>query len=310
MVTGLLLERGANIVATVDRDPALAGSLLSDLVSAAPPCTIAASVDDLQVEADAAIVTTRSSLAECADDFRALLERGLAVVSSCEELIYPWQRQAALAQTLDDCARAHGGRLLGTGVNPGYLMDAFALATTAVCTQVRGVYIERIQDATTRRVPFQRKIGATMEPAALEAAVSAGTMGHVGLLESVQFLAAGLGVDIDRTEQDTSAVIAERATPSGVGDIAAGSARGIRQTARAYAGDDLVIELVFHAAVAEGRNIDRIKLDSDPPVGVTWQNGVHGDVATTAILVNAVDSLLAAAPGLHTMMTIPPARVR
>lgn len=305
-VTELLVSRGIDIAAAVDSAPALAGLGLDELVAGAPAVVIAAELPALSEGVDAAIVTTSSHLSACAADFRALLARGIAVVSSCEELVYPWRRHPALARELEQLARQHNGRLLGTGVNPGYLMDAFVLAGSAVCERVRAVHIERIQDALPRREPFQRKIGATMDPTELERAVRAGTMGHVGLLESLHFVADALRLPVDRWDEQVEAVVAERPLSCAVGAIAPGRARGVRQVARGYAGDGRsLVELVFHAAIGEPESVDRVRLDADPPVELAWTGGVHGDIATAALLVNAVGSLLGAPAGLHTMATIP-----
>ena len=82
------------------------------------------------------------------------------VVSSCEELSYPYEKSPVLAARLDRLARENGVAVLGTGVNPGFLMDAWPLFMTGVCAEVKEIKASRVQDASVRRVPFQEKIGA------------------------------------------------------------------------------------------------------------------------------------------------------
>lgn len=169
-------------------DPALAGEPLLGVLSRDPSErfeTLGARIPDIRVanefdgdsfqgRAEAALVATVSDLPRASKTFRQLLGAGLCVVSTCEELLFPVLRHPELTHELDELARAHGGQLLGTGVNPGFVMDALAIALSGACRDVRGVAIERVQDARTRRIPFQKKIGATLSPSAFEAGVSEG----------------------------------------------------------------------------------------------------------------------------------------
>jgi len=321
----------AQVVAAVDTDPAISGKKLSQIVPECGfDCTIESSIDRATTLAlrqggaasaiDAALLTTSSDLAKCAPSLRQLLSRGISVVSTCEELLYPWLRHKALAEELDALAKKHHARLLGTGVNPGFLMDALPVAATAVCRSVRSVKCSRIQDATTRRIPFQQKIGAGLDDAAFAAKVKSGALRHVGLGESIHFIAHCLGMTIARWDETIEPVKADRDLTAGIGRIPKGHAAGVRQLARAWSSsspkpetrnpkpDSPIIELEFQAAIAQPDPHDRILIDAEPPIDLTLRGGVHGDIATCAITLNAVPSLLAAPPGLHTMATIPAVR--
>jgi 4-hydroxy-tetrahydrodipicolinate reductase len=210
-----------------------------------------------------------------------------------------------LAQELDERAIRSGGRVLGTGVNPGFLMDAFVVAASTVCGAVRKVRVTRVQDAGVRRIPFQRKVGAGLDDAAFEARAADGSLRHVGLGESLHCVSHHLGLGVDRWEETLEPVRAERDLMSALGPIPAGRASGVRQVARGWRGGDLVIELVFQAAVGQADPHDRVELDGDPPVDVVWRGGVHGDQATSAIVLNSVRALRSMQPGLHTMSSIP-----
>src|SRR5262245_655200 len=184
IVADLVERRLGEVVAAVDPAPDLAGRRLAEIVPAAKGRTsVSASLDEIRdwSSIDAAIVTTSSDLARCATTFRELLGRGNTVVSTCEELVYPWFRHDALARELDVLARENRGRLLGTGVNPGFLMDAFPVAATAISKSVESLEVRRFQDASIRRIPFQKKIGVGLDDAGFAAAVAAGTLRHVGL---------------------------------------------------------------------------------------------------------------------------------
>jgi 4-hydroxy-tetrahydrodipicolinate reductase len=313
-VLGDLLARGEpRLAAVVDVDPRLTGKLLTELDARAPGgLRVQPALDSIADwrGVDQALVMTSSELARCADSFRGLLRRGLAVVSSCEELAWPWLRHAALAQELDRTAREHGARLLGTGINPGFLMDALPLVLSGACLSLRSLRIERVQDARVRRLPFQKKIGAGLSPADFAREVAAGRLRHVGLGESVHFLAHYLGLELEHWEESLEAVLAAERLDCALGPILPGQAAGVRQVASARAGGRTVIELVFQATIGEPEPHDRIELDGDPPLDVRIAGGVHGDVATSALLLNALAALRDAPPGLHSMASIRPPHAR
>ena len=310
-----LHERGlGTVVAAVDVDPALTGLRLSTLAKGASPTVrVLANLAGFKgwKAIDAAIVTTSSDMRLCAPTFRSLLSRSVAVVTTCEETTWPWLRHAALARELDTLARKRGGRLLGTGVNPGAMMDTVPVFATAVCKSVRSIEIHRIQDATTRRIPFQKKIGATLSRAALAQGIKDGWLRHVGLGESLHFVAHHMGWTIDSWSETIEPVIAERAMTCGLGPIARGHARGVRQVAIGHCkgqprGTPL-IKMVFQATI--GRKgvepQDRVIVRGEPDLDVVFRGGVHGDIATSAMTLNSIAPLLAAPPGLHTMASIP-----
>lgn len=308
-IIGELTERRlARVVAAVDSSPELAGKPVSRFVPQFEEnLTIIKSLDEISdwSRFDAAMVTTSSDLVACADTFRVLLQQGKAVVSTCEELVYPWLRHVGLAEELDTLAKRHGGRLLGTGVNPGFLMDHLPSVLTAVCKNVRGIKCSRIQDASSRRVPFQKKIGAGISEAEFAKRVKDGTLRHVGLGESLHFIAHYVGLKLERWEEDIAPVMASRDLNCAIGPIAKGTPSGVRQTARGYFDEHTVIELEFQAAIGQADPHDRVVVDADPPIDCVIHGGVHGDLATSAIACNAIGRLLAAPPGLHTMATIP-----
>lgn len=301
-------RESGHLVCAVDKDPKIAGQPLNTLVPHADPkLRVLASLDDITDwdTIDAVIVSTASDLRACADTFRALLKKGKPIVSTCEELIYPWLRHVALAEEFDELAKRHGGRLLGTGVNPGFVMDALPAFATSVCKHVKGVSCYRIQDASIRRIPFQKKIGAGLDDAGFAAKVREGTLRHVGLGESLHFISHYLNLPIERWDEDLAPVKAERDLTCGLGPIPRGRVAGVRQVARGYFDERVVIHLEFQAAIGQMDPYDRVLIDGEPPLDLRIPGGVHGDVATSAIVLNSIPRIMEAAPGLHTMGTIP-----
>lgn len=297
----------AHLVAAVDVSPQIAGQSLAKLIPGCnPELKVLRSLDDIENwdQIDCAVVTTSSDLPSCADTFRTLLRKGKPVVSTCEELIYPWLHHVGLAEELDDLAKRHNAKLLGTGVNPGFLMDALPAFMSSVCKHVRGVRCERIQDASARRIPFQQKIGVGLDDAGFAAKVKDGSLRHVGLGESLHFIAHYVGLPVERWDEDISPVKAERDLTSGLGPVPRGRICGVRQVARGYFDERVIVHLEFQAAIGQQQPYDRVVIEGEPTIDTVIPGGVHGDIATSAIAINAIPKIMTAPPGLHTMATV------
>jgi 4-hydroxy-tetrahydrodipicolinate reductase len=309
MMVRSALARGCfRIVGAVDTDPAKIGKDLGEFCGLARVgVTISGSLDEAirGKSPQAAVVATVSSLAAFEPQVAQLAKAKLPVVSTCEELSYPWRTQPELAGRIDRICRDNGIACVGTGVNPGYLMDFLPAVLTGLCQKVTGVRVWRIQDASIRRIPFQQKIGAGLTLEQFEAKRVAGTLRHVGLPESVDFVAARLGWKLDRTTQSLEPVVAERDIATGYKPISKGMARGVQQVGRGYVGNDEVITLMFRAAVGEPESYEEVRIEGDPAISSRIAGGVNGDIATCAVTLNAVRSILEVGPGLKTMADLP-----
>ncbi len=311
IITEIVERNIGRIVAAVDPAPNLVGEPLSRICPAVKDSvTVAGTIDAVRDwnAVDCVVVSTSSDLRLCEPTFRAALEHGKPVVSTCEELIYPWLRHQTLADRLHQLALKTGGRLLGTGVNPGFIMDALPVLASGVCRSVRSVHVERIQDASSRRVPFQKKIGAGLDREHFDKRVADGSLRHVGLGESLHFLSKYLHLTIESWDENIEPVFADRELSCALGPIHKGMIAGVRQVAKGYADERCVVCLEFQAAIGQPDPRDRVVLEAEPPIDLTIRNGVHGDVATSAIVVNSIPRLIEAPPGLHTMATIPSIR--
>lgn len=309
--TGHLLEKeNLRIVGAVDVDPAKLGKGLHELTDAPESLGVQISSDAQKVlaetGADVAVVTTTSSLESVRPLITQIVSAGVNVVSTCEELSFPWKTSPKIAAQIDDAARNNGVSVLGTGVNPGFLMDFLPLAMTGLCRNVKKVNMSRIQNAQFRRIPFQKKIGAGLTPDQFRAKVDEGTLRHVGLTESMHMIASRLGWELTRTEDVVDPVIATSPLKTKDIQIETGQALGVHQVGRGFVGDEEVITLVFHAVVGEPDPRDHVHIEGTPPIDLTIRGGVNGDIATCAITVNAIPVVVRAQPGLRTMADIQP----
>jgi hypothetical protein len=304
------VERGCfNIVGAVDPDPEKAGKDLGRLCGIEP---LGITIQDNLADAiegqsvDVALVTTVSSLVALESQVAELANARLNIVSTCEELFYPWKTNPEIAGRIDEICRKNGIACVGTGVNPGYLMDLLPTVLSGLCQSVRKVEVWRVQDASVRRIPFQQKIGAGLTLDVFEAKRKAGTLRHVGLPESVDFIAERLGFKLDKKTESLEPVVAESQIDTGYKPIAKGMACGVQQVGRGFVGDREVITLNFRAAVGEPESYDQVHIEGEPEIKSRITGGVNGDIATCAITLNAVRSILQVGPGLKTMAQIPP----
>jgi len=306
MITGIISEKDhLSLVGAVDIDPDKKGKDAGDLAGC-PSLGVEVTDDAGNIEGDIAVVTTTSDREKITAQILDIVSSGLNVVTTCEELSYPWKTDSDRAEQIDKEAWKNEVSVLSTGVNPGFLMDFLPLVLTGVCRDVRRITVERIQDAGQRRIPFQKKIGAGLSPDEFNECAEKGAIRHVGLTESMHMIGAALGWDIERTEDTVEPVIAEKEIRAGSVTVAEGYARGVLQTGRAWMHGKKVITLVFKAAVGEPDPRDRIHIEGTPVIDSVIQGGVNGDIATCAITVNAIPVVVRAQPGLRTMADIQP----
>lgn len=258
-----------------------------------------------RTKADVAILSTTSSAKNIKPQVLALVAKGMNVVTTCEELSFPAPRNATAIREIDKAAKKKKVSVLGTGVNPGYAMDALALMLTAPCARVERVSVTRVVDAATRRLPLQRKVGAGLNLSQFRRAITEGTVRHVGLTESAHMIAAGLGWKLDRVEETIEPAIAPRDLDTEYLRIPAGAAAGVKQHARGYMNGQAAISLDLQMYVGAESPRDHVLIDGAPQIDMTIAGGVAGDLATAAIVVNSIPKLLAARPGVVTMRDIP-----
>ncbi len=252
-----------------------------------------------------AFLCTSSLLRELKPQLMRLLACRIHVISTCEELAYPVPGRAAELREIDRLARSRKVAVLSTGVNPGFAMDALALALTGPCVKVRRVSVTRVVDAASRNLALQRRVGAGLSLGQFRRAVSDGYVRHVGLVESAYMIAGALGWKLDRVDETLEPAIAPRDLETEYLRIPAGAAAGIRQSVRAYSNGSLAVSLDLQVYVGAEMPRDHLLVDGEPPVDATIAGGINGDLATAALLVNSVPRVLAAPPGLLTVKDLP-----
>lgn len=308
-IADYLLER-ENVVleAAIDNDPAKVGCDAGSLMGRDVPLGVTVSENAREVlatsTADVVVLSTLSSFSELEDQLRLCLSYGKNVVSSCEEMAYPWQQSSDLAARLDREAKDAGVTLLSTGVNPGFAMDALPIFLTSVSRRVDSIHIVRHQNAALRRLPFQRKIGAGLPLDAFREKAAAGTIRHVGFTESIQMIAGMLGWKLEEISEIVEPAVAGADVESRYIRVAKGDAAGVLQTATGYMNGKPVIHIELQAYLGHPLPKDSIQIEGEPQLYSEVKGGFHGDISTCAIVANAVPVVRRAEPGLKTMTDV------
>lgn len=261
-------------------------------------------VADLDTDVDVALHTTNSYFDQFKGQVLELLDAGIDIVSTAEELSFPWLDNADAAAEIDAAARRAGKTVLGTGVNPGFLMDSLPLFITSIAQRVDHIDVTRVINASTRRGPFQAKIGSGLTAEQFNAKMAEGRMGHVGVPESTAMIFDTLGKNLVKFENNVVPVIAEKPVKTPFFDVQAGQVRGLHQTSTASTEEGEFVSLTFRAALDEEPDGDTITIQGLPELTVKL-DGTNGDLATVAMAVNAIKNTKNAAPGVVTMRDLP-----
>ena len=300
-----LTRKDIVITHVIDIEPSLTGKDMGQHSGLEASGVLISDKNSTIADVNVAILATVSDLPRIGPQLLSLIELGLPIVSTCEELFYPWGNSKEWSDTIDSAAKDKGVAVLGTGVNPGFLMDTLPMLLSGVCHHVDRVEVRRYQDAQFRRIPFQKKIGAGLSYDEFEKRKNEGSLRHVGLTESMHFIATQLGWKLERTEDKIEPVVADRLIETESLQIRSGQVAGVRQTGKGFVDGHERIRLSFQAAVGEPESYDEVEIFGLPHIRSRIIGGVHGDVATCSIILNACKSVIIAMPGLRTMADVP-----
>jgi hypothetical protein len=295
-VTKAVLARPElKLAGVVDLAEALHGKPLGQVVEGAPrSLKIAGDLDKFlkKNKVDAVALTTSSRFDGVAGDLATCVKHRVHVASTCEEMAAHGPT-ASMWKKLDGKAEKAKVTLLGTGVNPGFVMDRLVLQLAGACVSVSRVAVERVVDAAKRRGPLRKKVGEGITVEEFRAGVKEKRLGHVGLRESAMLIAKGFGWKLDSYEE----AIDPATGPDGL-------VTGVMQRGRGIVGGEEKITLTLHMYVGAPDPHDRILIYGDPPLDVTISGGTQGDRGTVGTVVNALGRLKSAPRGLVTVADV------
>jgi 2,4-diaminopentanoate dehydrogenase len=302
-------RRGFKIVGAVDIDPAKAGRDLGEVAGLGRALRVKVSDDARKTikstKPDVVVLCTLSSLKKVLPQMEQILKLKVPIVSTTEELAYPTGANMKYAREIHAMAKKAKVAVLGTGVNPGFTMDALPITLTGVCERVDSIRVDRIQDARVRRLPFQQKIGAGLTREQFQKKVDDASVRHVGLAESVTMIADAMGWKLDRVTDEIHPKVATSTVSSEFLAVDEGYVCGLVQDGVGYRNGKPIITLHMEAYLGAPESYDQVEIVGSPNIKSKIAGGVHGDVATASITVNSIPKILQVAPGLHTMRDMP-----
>jgi 4-hydroxy-tetrahydrodipicolinate reductase len=302
-------RKGFQLVGGIDIDPAKAGRDVGDVIGLGRSLRVKVSPEPAKAlkaaRAHVAVLCTGSTLASIMPQVEQILKARVAIVSTSEEMAYPTRRNLRLWNRIDRLAKRAKVAVLGTGINPGFVMDLLPLLLTTPCERVDAIVVNRVIDARARRLPFQQKIGAGLTPAQFKAQVEDGTVRHVGFAQSIQMLADAMGWRLDRVTEEVKPRLANETVASEFLAVDPGYVSGIIQDGMGFRNGTAKIRLHLEAYLGAQESHDSILIEGSPRLSLTIPGGIHGDTGTAAVIVNCIPRVLAARPGLRTMRDLP-----
>jgi 4-hydroxy-tetrahydrodipicolinate reductase len=308
---GMLDKKGMKIVGAVDIAEDLVGKDLGDVFKLDKPLGVKVTNDAKRLltktKPDIAVIATKSSIKAIHPVLTLCAKMRVDVISTCEELSYPYYRYPDVSKQIDRLAKKNGVTVLGTGINPGYLMDALPITLTGACLKVEKITVTRMMDSSKRRVPFQKKIGTGLTPEKFRNMIDEKIItGHVGLAESIAMIAGALGWKLERIEEfPPEPFIATGEIVTSYTTVKPGCATGLKSVAHGIKDGKPAIVLEFFAHADVKDEYDAVSIEGVPNINQKIIGGIHGDTGTVAVMLNMIPKVLNASPGLVTMIDLP-----
>lgn len=311
----LMNRKGVELTGVCDTAPDKAGrsiyALLGEERGERPDAVV---TDDIHAllsrRPDLCVVATNSFVKDVFEKVRLVCEHKVNVLTIAEEMSWPWAQSPELSEKMDAIAKENGVSILGTGINPGMMMDLLAVCLSGCMTNVSHVRCERVNSLSPfgKAVMDEQGIGITTED--FDEGVRNGTLaGHVGFAESSGMIARALGFSLDTFKQQMLPIVTEVDRKSPYGFAARGHVAGVNMTAQAEEQGVEKISLI-HPQQIEPQlggvdTGDYITLQGEPPVSMAIKPEVDGGKGTIAMACNMLPFVVAARPGLLSMLDLP-----
>jgi len=316
MAEMLLTKKGVSITGVCDLHPDLVGKPLYEVLDMkkndANQTLISEDINALlnKEECDIVLLATDSFTSKAFPKMKLVLEKGINVISTAEEMAYPKAQEPELADELDRIAKEHGATVLGTGINPGFIMDLLVVALTGVMSDVKHIEANRVNSLSPFGPAVMEEQGVGISKEEFEKGVKDQTLaGHVGFSESVYMIADAIGVKVDEFKQQMKPIISSIDRTSKYGSVKAGNVAGVNMTGQGYVDGEVFIDMKHPQQIEpemEGTNTgDYITIKGTPEVNMAITPEIDGGIGTIAMCVNMIPHVLNAKSGLKTMLDLP-----
>ena len=243
----LVNKKGLEIVGAIGQNPTKFGKDLGDVLDIGKKTgvIVSSNADEvLKTPADLVILSTSSFTKEVFPQLKKIIEAKKNVITIAEQMAAAEAAEPELAKEIDALAKKHGVTVLGTGVNPGFVLDTLIVTLTGACQVVNKIWAARINDLSPFGPTVMKTQGVGTTVAEFKKGVADGTIvGHIGFQESIHMIAKSIGWKLDKIEETREPILTEVARETPHVKVAAGDVAGCRHIARGYMGGKEVITL-------------------------------------------------------------------
>lgn len=316
MAEMLLKKKGVEIVGVCDRNASRVGKDMYEVLQVERgdrrPVIITDNIEEIANEgsADVALLATDSFTRGTFDKIKLIVEKKINVISTAEEMAYPQAQEPELAKEMDKLAKENGVTILGTGINPGFVLDLLILALTGTCESVEHIKAARVNDLSPfgHAVMEEQGVGLTVKDFE-DGAANGKVAGHVGFPESIRMIADGIGWNVERIDQTREPIVSNVYRETKYARVEAGNVAGCRQCGYGYVDGEVKLDMEHPQQILpemEGVDTgDYIWIKGTPNINLQIKPEIPGGIGTIAMCVNMIPHVINSAAGLKTMLDLP-----
>lgn len=314
MVKLMLEKEGLEVVGVIDRRPEIVGQDIGDVLKLGKKTGIKVCANPEEIldknKVDVCLHAIHSFTRHVFDSLKLILEKGINVITIAEEMACPQAQEPELAKQLDELARKNGVTILGTGINPGFVLDQLIINLSGACLNVKKIEASRINDLSPFGKTVMETQGVGTTPEVFAAGIKDGSIvGHIGFPESIRMISDAIGLDVDKIEETREPIISNTHRETPVVKVEPGMVAGCRHIGIGYRKGEEVIRLIhpqqIHPGVENVDTGDYIKIDGDPCINMSIKPEIPGGKGTMAAAVNMIPIVFKASSGLKRMSDLP-----
>lgn len=316
MADMLLTKKGVEITGVCDLNPDLVNKSIFNVIESSrgshPEVLVSDNISSLlnKENCDIVLLATDSYTKKAFPKMKLILEKGINIISTAEEMAYPKAQEPILANELDLIAKENGVTVLGTGINPGFIMDLLVVALTGVMTDVEYIEANRVNSLSPFGPAVMEEQGVGISVDSFNEGVKNNTLaGHVGFAESVLMIADAIGVRLDKFQQQMAPIVTNVNRKSKYGEALKGNVAGVKMTGQGLINGKIFIDMKHPQQIEpelEGTHTgDYINIKGTPNIHMAITPEIDGGIGTIAMCVNMIPHVLNARPGLKTMIDLP-----
>ena len=316
MAKMILSKKGFDIVGISDSYEKIIGKSIFTILDLENPLShdvlIEKNIEKILIreKPDLVLLATDSFTRKAFDKIKLIVEHKCNVISTAEEMAFPAAKEPKLTKEMDKLAKDNGVTILGTGINPGMMMDLLAICISGVMQNVESMQIKRVNSLSPFGPTVMEEQGVGLSLDEFNKKLENNEIsGHVGFIESTYMIAKALGLKVEKFEQSLTPIIANIERKSKYGFAKVGDVAGVNMKSISTLSNNIEIDMIHPQQIEpelEGINTgDFVKINGSPEINLSNIPEVDGGIGTIAICVNMIPHVINSKPGLKTMIDLP-----